>query len=1055
MSLYQTAVKRPVTTILVFVAIAILGLYSLINLSIDLYPKIEMNSIMVVTSYAGAGAEDIENTISRPIENSLNSVPQLKHIQSSSKDNFSTVRLEFNEGTDLEVATNDVRDKLDMITNMLPKEANKPLLFKFSSDDIPVMLIFVTAQESRNGLSKILDDNVANELARIQGVGTVSTNGAPIREINVYVDPQKLEAYNLSVEQIAQAIQANNQNIPIGTIDLGNMTSSIRVEGEFTNTDQMQNIIVANRQGRNVYLRDVANVHDGNKERLQESYLNGAPGGIIIVYKQSGANSVDICNKIRKELPRIEKQLPADIRMEVVMDTSTNITNTINSLVETIIITLLVVIVVVLFFLGRWRATFIIVLTIPVSLVASLIYLYATGNTLNIISMSALSIAIGMVVDDAIVVLENITTHIERGSYPKQAAVFATNEVALSVVASTLTMLAVFLPLTMISGFTGIFFRQLGWVVSVIMIVSTAAALSLTPVLSSKLLRHTQRNSRWFDRLYAPIQRGLDRMDNAYARLLNKALRHRKMVVAGSALIFVLSLFLFPLVKTSFMGDNDSGFLQGSIEFPQGYNKETARAFAQEFSATTLQKYAKDIKQFSFTVGQADEDNAFASFSDNGSNIISFNVNLQDFDHRTHTTSEVADLLRRDLASYPDIDRYNIQAGRGGVGGSLVQMEIYGYDFDKTTSVASQFIEQIQKDPSCSQATMSRKPSTPEYHIVFDEEKLALYGLTKATAATAVRNTVTGTQTAYYREDGEEYRIKVRYAPQYRQSITDIENALIFTPTGTAIRVRDLGKVVQEYAPPTIERKDKQRYINISCVIAPGHEMSELVAASQKVMSELNMPDGVSYKIGGNYETQQESFKSLFSLSLLIIILVFIVMAAEFESLRDPFVIMFSVPFALTGVLVGLVVTGTALGMMSLIGAIILIGVVVKNGIVLIDYTILCRGRGMGILHSIVTAGKSRLRPVLMTTATTVLGMIPLAIGTGEGAEMWRPMGITVAFGLSISTLITLVIVPTVYALFASREVKQQRKALRQRKIRKAKDAERKAFRESLYKKQH
>lgn len=1041
MSIYQAAVKRPITTILIFVAIVILGFFSLINISTDLYPKIESSQIMVITSYSGAGAEDIENTVSRPIENALNSVSDVKHISSVSKDNFSTVTLEFEAGTDMEVATNDVRDKLDRIVNILPKEANRPMLFKFSSDDIPVMLIAVTANESRNGLNKIIEETITNPLARIQGVGTVALTGVPIREINVYCDPLKLEAYNLSVEQVAQAIQTSNTNVPIGTIDVGSMTSAIRLQGEFSNTQSLAQIKLASFNGREILLEDVATINDGNKERMQESFVNGEPGGLIRILKQSGANSVTICNRIKEALPELQKNLPSDVALNIVMDTSDNITKTINSLKETILITFIVVVIVVLFFLGRWRATFIIVLTIPISLVAAFGYLYGSGNTLNIISLSALSIAIGMVVDDAIVVLENITTHIERGSYPKQAAIFATNEVARSVIASTLTMLAVFLPLTLVPGFVGILFRQLGWVVSIVMIVSTVAALTLTPVLSSKMLRHTQRNSKAYNKIFGTIRKGLDKIDVAYAKLLNYAVRHRAVILVSAAAVFGLSLLLVPQLRTEFLPQNDSGYLSGSIEFPPGYNAKVAKQFAMQFTQQALDKYP-DIDQFNFQVGEPDEDNAFAAFGASGSNVISMNVRLVPFEQRKHTTMEIADLLRKDLSKYPELATYRLIMGHGGGGQNNVQMEIYGYDIEKTNAVAQAFMEEIKQYSACSEASVSRKPSAPEYHVVFDETKLALYGLTKATAATALRNAINGTRTSYYREDGNEYAIRVRYAPEWRNHMEEIENILIRTPRGNSIRLSALGHIEEKNTPPSIERKDRERYVTIYCAIAKGHAMSELVDNAMRVMDKMDLPEGVTYKLGGEYETQQESFRSLFTLMLLIIILVFIVMAAEFESLVNPFVIMFSVPFAFSGVMLGLVITHTPMGVMALIGAIMLIGIVVKNGIVLIDYTILCRERGMSTLQSVVTAGRSRLRPVLMTTATTVLGMIPLAAGQGEGAEMWRSMGMTVAFGLTVSTLVTLVLVPTVYASFAGIHTKRKRRALKQRLIRKNRDAE-------------
>lgn len=462
MSLYQTAVKRPITTILIFLGIAIFGLFSLSRLSIDLLPEIETNSIMVMTTYPGASAEDIETNVTRPIENALNGVSDLKHIGSQSRENISIVTLEFEFGVDIDVATNDVRDKLDMVVT-LPDESQTPILFKFGTEDIPIMMLSVTAEESMSGLYKILDDQVATPLARVSGVGQVSIAGLPEREIQVLCDPYKLEAYGLTIEQIGQVLAAENLNVPAGTIDIGSNVYSMRVQKEFTDVNEMLNVVVGTKDGIPVHLRDVAHIEDAPEERAQESFTDDKLGGMIVIQKQAGANAVEISEKVRERLAQIKKDLPSDIKIDTIVDTSDNIILTINSLVETILTTMLIVCFVVLLFLGR-RATFVIVLTIPISLLAALIYLLATGNTLNIISMSALSIAIGMVVDNAIVVLENITTHIERGSRPRQASMFATNEVAISVMASTLTTIAVFLPLTMIDGIAGVMFdSSVGW----------------------------------------------------------------------------------------------------------------------------------------------------------------------------------------------------------------------------------------------------------------------------------------------------------------------------------------------------------------------------------------------------------------------------------------------------------------------------------------------------------------------------------------------------------------------------------------------------------------
>ena len=558
MSLYEGAVKKPIMTSLCFLAVVIFGLFSLSKLPIDLYPDIDTNTIMVMTAYPGASASDIENNVTRPLENTLNAVSNLKHITSRSSENMSLITLEFEYGNDIDVLTNDVRDKLDMVSSQLPDDVENPIIFKFSTDMIPIVLLSVQANESQSALYKILDDRVVNPLARIPGVGTVSISGAPQREIQVYCDPNKLEAYNLTIETISSIIGAENKNIPGGNFDIGNETYSLRVEGEFDDSRQLEDVVVGSYNGANIYLRDVARVVDTVEERAQETYNNGVKGAMIVVQKQSGANSVDISKKVAEALPKLQKNLPSDVKLGVIVDTSDNILNTIDSLAETVLYALLFVVIVVFLFLGRWRATLIICITIPLSLIASFIYLAVTGNTINIISLSSLSIAIGMVVDDAIVVLENVTTHIERGSDPKQAAVHGTNEVAISVIASTLTMIAVFFPLTMVSGMSGVMFKQLGWMMCAIMFISTVAALSLTPMLCSQLLRLQKKQSKTFKLLFGPIEKGLDALDTGYAHMLNWAVRHRPIVIFGCIVFFVVSLFCAKSIGTEFFPAQDN-----------------------------------------------------------------------------------------------------------------------------------------------------------------------------------------------------------------------------------------------------------------------------------------------------------------------------------------------------------------------------------------------------------------------------------------------------------------------------------------------------------------
>ena len=1040
MSLYSSSVKRPVTTILVFVAVIIIGLFSLKKLPIDLYPDIDTNTIMVMTSYAGASAQDIEQNVTRPLENTLNSVQHLKHITSKSRENISVITLEFEYGYDIDVLTNDVRDKLDMVSSRMPDDADTPIIFKFSSDMIPIVLLSAQATESTPGLYKILDENVANALARVDGVGSVSIGGAPKREIHIYLDPIRMEAYNLSVETIAAIIGAENRNIPGGTFDIGSETYSLRVQGEFKDPSEMAKIVVGASNGGVIHLSDVARIDDSLEERAQEAYNNGVRGAMIIVQKQSGANSVEISNKVRKILPTIQKTLPSDVKLDYIVDTSDNIRNTIASLVETVLYALLFVVIVVFFFLGRWRATIIIVLTIPISLIASFIYLYATGNTLNIVSLSALSISIGMVVDDAIVVLENVTTHIERGAEPKQAAVHGTNEVAISVIASTLTLIAVFFPLTLVTGMTGVLFRQLGWMVTIMMIISTTAALSLTPMLCSRMLRLQRTQGPLFKKFYGPIEKVLDGLDNVYARTLDVAVTHRWITSAIALGIFVASLFLTRFIGSEFFPTSDNSRLGVTLELPIGSRVEIAKDVCARLYKEWTEKYP-EIKVFNYTVGQASSDNTFASLQDNGTHIMSMNIRLVDPKDRKRGISEIAALMREDLKQYPELKKYLVNVGgmRGGgmSGQSTIDYEIYGYDFAKTDSVAQRLKRVLEGIKGAADINISRSDYQPEYQVDFDREKLAIYGLNLSTAAMALRNRINGSTASYYREDGDEYDIKVLYTPEHRQSVSDIENILIYNTLGQGIRLKEVGSVVERFTPPTIERKDRERIITVSTVVQD-RPMSEIIAEAQPQIDKLDIPQGVSISISGSYEDQQDSFSDLGMLAVLIIVLVYIVMASQFESFTYPGIIMTSIMFAFSGILLILWLTGTNLNIMSMIGGIMLIGIVVKNGIVLIDYISLNRERGMSVRRSVIDGGHSRLRPVLMTSLTTILGMVPMAIGSGEGAEMWRPMGVAVIGGLTFSTILTLLFVPTMYTIFAYNGIKRTRKKLH-KKLDKAK----------------
>ena len=1032
MSIYRTAVENPVTTGLLFLAFALLGVFALVQLPIDNFPDVESNTIMVMSSYPGASAEDVENNLTKILENALNGVPNLKDLTSNSRENISILTLEFEYGTDIDEATNDVRDKLDMISQTLPDGASLPYLFKFSVDDMPIMIMAATANQSVSALDKILDERVATPLARVSGVGQISVAGAPKREIQVYVDPAKLEAYRLSIPAISQIIAAENRNIPSGSIDIGSDTYTLRIKKEFQDPSELLDVVLGSYGGGTIYLRDVARIVDDVEEKSQESYTNGTRGAQIIVQKQSGYNTVEVIRRVKREMKTLERSLPADVHITTVVDNSDNILRTIDSLKETILITFLVVMLVVFLFLGRFKGTLIVVLSIPIALLASLLYLFATGNTLNIISMSALSIAIGMVVDDAIVVLENVTTHLERGERPKEAAVHGTAEVGISVIASTLTMLCVFIPLTMIQGMAGIMFKQLGWIVSIIMIVSTTAALTLVPMLCAQLLNNKPNNNKIFKAVFGPVNKALDGISGGYSRLIAWCMDRKKIIAVGAVVIFVAVMAIYaPRMKTEYFPSADAGRLQATIELPIGTAQDVTREVASRIYAKILAD-VPEIKVLSYRFGQADSDNAFASMRQNGTYLITMNINIGSMEDRERSVSEIADIVRADLRLFPELNRFNVSEG-GMMGGTAsVQLEIYGYDFEETENAARLVRKQMIESGKFTQAILSRDQYTPEYEVDFDREKLALNGLSSVTAAAAVSAAMSGSVGSYYREDGEEYNIRVRYAPEFRTSIEDIENITIYNTQGQGLKVKDLGRIVESKVPPTIQRKNRERYITVTGIVAKGVSLSEGVETVNTTLSQNPLPQGLSWRIGGDYENQQDMFSDMILLALLIVILVYMVMASQFESFLGPFVIMFSIPFALVGVALGNMTANMAVGVMSLIGIIILLGIVVKNGIVLIDYTILCQERGMSVREASVTAARSRLRPILMTTLTTVLGMLPMALGRGEGSEMWNGLGVTVAWGLSFSTLITLVIIPVVYCgISEHRERRRLKKAAR------------------------
>ena len=1049
MSIYKTAIDKPVTTVLIFIAVIIIGIYSFIKLPIDQFPEMDPPYITVMTTYPGASASEMETNVTKIMENALTSVDHLKHITSQSKDNLSMVVLQLEWGSNMDEAVNDVRSFVDMTKNNLPDNCGTPMIFKLSTSSMPICQYSITADETYAGLDKILNDEVIPQLNQVNGIGNLSLSGAPDRYVYVNIDQQKLDAYGITLEQVGQVVTANNLNLSSGTIKMPQEQYQMQVRSEYIESSEIGDLMVAmSPKGQQVFIRDIATIKDTIKDLSLDEKTNGRESVRLIIAKQTGANTVQVCRDVRKELAKIQKQLPSDVKIEKIYDSSENIQNSINSLEESVLYALLFVVLVVLFFLGKWRATFIIGVTIPIALIVAFIYLGLADSSINIISLCSLTIAIGMVVDDAIVVLENITRHVERGEDPHEASIYATNEVWVSVIATTLVLVAVFVPMTMLTGMAGIMFHELGWIVTIVCCTSTAVAITLTPMLCSKLLKakkvHVDENGNliddeagkksWYDRT---VVRMLDKIDDYYARSLGWCLNHKAITLLLLLTFFVLSLLpmLTKQIGTDFMQEQDNARITVTVKLQRGTRIEETLKTARKLE-TRFVELVPEIELINTSAGSNDDATIAAMFSSTMNNKISMIVRLPKKWQREKTVWDVAEILRNEMKNHPEIIEYQCStSGMGGMGSNSVDIEIYGYDFDKTSQLAEQCKNLCSELPGARDVKISREDDRPDIKITVDKEKASRLGLSSASISTYLRNRVTGMSCGYLKDDGSEYDILVRLEEDDRNSISAVMNMSIPTATGKSVKLSEVAEVGEYWAPPTIERKSRQRIVTVS--VTPYNtslgELAKQVEAN--VLPKMDLPVGYSTYLGGSYEDQQDTFNNLILLGVLIVLLVYIVMASQFESLKMPGIIMFTVPFALSGVIIALWLTGRSLDMVGALGVVLLVGIVVKNGIVLVDYINLMRERGHELNEAIQMSGRSRIRPVLMTAFTTILGMIPMAASAGEGAEMWQPLGIVVIGGLTVSTFLTLYVVPVIYGVMSRHGDRDKQETLRKKFI--------------------
>ncbi len=1031
MRLPEFGVKLPVTNLMIFFAILILGAVSLSKLPIDLMPEIEPPSISVITVYEGAGAEDVEKKVTQVIENNLSTISNLDKITSRSLENISAVTCLFNWGVDLDEASNDVRDKLEFAKRTLPEEIDPPIVFKFNTALIPVMFIGVNTEVNYEQLYYIVDKQIADYLKRIPGVGAVNVYGGLERQINVKLDRARLEGYHFSVQQIVDRLARENITLPAGDLKVGYLEYTLRVPGEFSKAEEIKDIIIFQDAEKIVYLKDIAEVEDAFKEETMIVRSNGRKGMMMMIQKRSGANTVGVTRKIRAELKKIQARLPDNIKFSILMDSSEHIERAIKDLTSTVYWGGIFVIVVVFFFLRQARPSLIIALTIPFSLIIAFIVMYFLGYTINIMSLSSLAIAIGMVVDNAIVIVDNVCRHLDRGQKPREAAIYGSSEVGLAVSASTLTTVVVFAPMVFLTGITGVMFKQLAVLITTTLVASLFTALTFSPMLCSKLLvavpqeNPGDKKSGLSRYLYERIGGVLDYLDTVYSRILSWSLRNKRAVVILALLIFIGSIALTAQIGTEFIPEEDTGDLNISIELPVGTRVEETDKIARQVEEI-YRKEVPEMREMFIRVGQSSGSRFGAAFGSRmGSNILEAGVKLSRLSERKRSVKEIAESIRPQISALTGVKKIAIRAGSPFSrilfgGGKPISIEILGFDLEKTDGLAYKIKDELTRIPGVVDVTISRELGKPELQIEVDRLKASSLGLSMAAATDTLRTYFYGKSATKFREGGDEYDIFVRLRDADRTSIKDVEDIPFMLPSGKTVKLSSIARIVRRTGPIVIERQNQERVIKVEANTFR-RSLGDIAVDVKKLIAKQSLPPDITITLGSDIEEQAKSFRDMFLLFILGGALVFMVMASQFESLIDPFIVLFSVPFAYTGVALGLFAGGITLSIVSFLGLVMLVGIVVNNAIVLVDYINILRARGLSMQEAVVTGGANRLRPVLITTFTTMFGMLPLAISRGEGSEMWRPLGIAMVGGLSISTLITLVLVPVMYTILKGR----------------------------------
>ena len=1045
MKLPEIGVKRPVATVMLFVAIIMLGLVSLKMLPLDIMPEMEFPSITIITIYPGASANEVEEQVTKPLETILSAAEHLSEIKSTSKENVSFIQLSYSWGSDVTSAANNARDLIELTKTKLPQAAHQPIIYKINSSMMPVLAYAVNAGVNYNGIENIVEEDIATVLRKVDGVGTVVYLGQPEREIKVSVNPQRLSAYGLSATQISTMLKADNISVPAGNINMGVYDFSVRVPGKFETVEEIGNTVLKAFNGQVIRLKDVAKVEDTFMEKEAFARNRTGEGVALMIQKQSGSNTVAVVNAVRAKMAEIQKTLPSDIQVHEIISTDEVVTQSVNNLTSSIWYALVFVTLVVLMFLREWKSSLIIFITMPVSLISAFIAMYAMGYTINIFSLMALVIAIGMVVDNAIVVLENITQHIEKGSKPKQAAIFGALEMGMAIAASTATTLVVFLPMLFMGGIVGIMFKQLAILTSVCLIVSLFTALTLTPMLSSKLLKEAPRNGKKQHRskFYAASEKVFTKIENGYKLLLGWVVFHKSLTIVIAFAVFVLTMIVGKNIGTDYIPDFDAGTVSVVFETEVGTSARQTDSISQQILQIMLEDIPEIANEAAVSIAGQTKTGALTTVGfKEGKNVGTVLCHLTPPDKRDRTAAEIAGAIRDRVESIPQIEKCRVQGGSAlaaAVTGNKRPIEIIvsGNDFNQLNAVASDLQEKMQAEKAFTDVATTVDPGKLEVQVIVDKEKASQMALNTAMVGMQVRQNLYGAESGDFSEDGNDYGIVVQYAPEHRNEVNKLKEMQVSNLLGQQIPLSAIADIVESLGPLEIQRQSQQRYVKTTADLN-GVSLGEATKTAQEIIDHTEIPDGISVEIGGQVNDQKSSFSSLFLIFFLGIALVYMVMAAQFESMKDPFIILFAIPFTLLGVILAFFVTGITLSVTTFIGLIMLVGIVVNNGIVLVDYTNMLRKRNYPLRDAVMEAGRSRLRPVLMTSLTTILGMLPMAVSNGMGREMYAPLGITIIGGLLVSTLVTLLLVPAMYTSLYHRTLAKDRTTARLKKQRQA-----------------